>query len=260
MNYRDAKVKIPAAALTIEDATTIARLRARGTKVLLRLKMEAKDHGLVPSANVVGELRGRTAPHEVVVIGGHLDSWDVGQGAHDDATGVVAAMEALTILRKLKLRPRRTIRVVLWTNEENGLRGGKQYAIDHKSELKDHVAAIESDSGCFALRGFSLDLKDNTRAAVVSQELAALAQLTAPVGGSQVTHGWGGADIIALREAGVPAIGLKTDVSTYFNIHHTAADTLEKVDPVELNKCVAGMAVMAYVLADMPGRLGDTVK
>ncbi|HIN85600.1 MAG TPA: peptidase M28 family protein [Myxococcales bacterium] len=257
MHYGDAKEKIPAAAITVEDAESIARLRARNREVVVTLKMEAKNHGLVKSANVIAEFTGRGKPEEVVVIGGHLDSWDVGQGAHDDGTGVVAAMEALTVLRKLGLRPRRTIRVVLWTNEENGLRGGRQYAEDHKNELKHHVAAIESDSGCYGLRGFSVDLEDNALEAHAKVQLQQLVARLKSLNATGVSTGWAGADISPMRKAGVPLLGMKTDVSTYFNIHHTHADTLDKVEPDKLSGCVAGMAVMAYLLAEMPGRLGD---
>ena len=153
MRYGDAKVKIPAAAMSTEDADMITRLCARGVVVKLTLKMEAKTLPDAESANVIGELRGSTWPDEIVVMGGHIDSWDTGQGAHDDGGGCVAAMEAINVLRKLNMRPKRTIRVVLWTNEENGLRGGTKYAEVHADELANHVAAIESDSGMFRPTG-----------------------------------------------------------------------------------------------------------
>jgi carboxypeptidase Q len=163
MRYDDAAVRIPAAALAIEDAEMIARLAARGIEVRVNLKMEARLAGEAPSANVIAELRGATHPEEIVVIGGHIDSWDVGQGAHDDGAGCVMAMQALTLLRKLNLRPRRTIRVVLWTGEEIGLIGAKRYAEDHADELARHVAAIEADIGCFRPTGYGVDCRDKGR-------------------------------------------------------------------------------------------------
>ena len=259
MHYGDARTKIPAAAITVEGAELIARLVRRGRTVKVRLEMGAKDHGLVPSANVVAELRGSTQPDEIVVISGHLDAWDVGQGAHDDGAGCVIAMEALSVLRRLGLRPRRTIRVVLWTNEENGLRGAKQYAIDHANELSKHVAAIESDSGGFAPQGFRLRLKDKGRSARGVATLQKLVDLLAPIGANRAKAGFSGADISVMAPAGVPLLGLWVDGSKYFDYHHTPADTIDKVNPKELSDCVATMATAAYVLADMPGRLGDPV-
>ena len=158
MGYEDGTPKIPGAAITVEDSAMIARLAAVGP-VNVHLHLESESLPEAPSANVIGELRGREKPDEIVVIGGHIDSWDVGQGAHDDGAGCVIAMQAITLLRQLQLVPRRTIRVVLFTNEENGLHGGKAYAEAHKDELAKTVLAVESDSGGFAPRGFSLQAK-----------------------------------------------------------------------------------------------------
>ncbi|MGE0481426.1 MAG: M20/M25/M40 family metallo-hydrolase [Phycisphaerae bacterium] len=257
MNYGDAKTKVPTAAITVEDAESMARMQARGIPVRVTLRMEAKDEGLVPSGNVIGELRGREAPDEVVVIGGHIDSWDVGQGAHDDGAGCVISMEAIRLLRKLDLRPRRTIRVVLWTNEENGLAGGKAYAEKYKDDLAKHVAAIESDSGAFAPRGFSVSHVDAAREKRAVQQLSEIVKLLEPLGAAKAEGGGGGADIGPLKPFGVPVMGHEVDNSIYFDYHHTHADTLDKVDRTDLNRNVAAMAIMAYVLADMPGRLGD---
>lgn len=249
--------KIPAAAVSIEDAEMISRLTARGEEVVVTLKMDAQNHGMVPSANVIGELRGSTRPDEVLVIGGHLDAWDVGHGAHDDAGGCVVAMEAINILRKLKLIPKRTIRVVLWTNEENGLNGGRKYALDHAVELPKHIGAIESDSGVFAPKGISVQHKDEKIQAIAAEQLEDILQLLEPIGASTVKQGWSGADISPMKPAGVVLMGFMVEGSTYFNLHHSHADTLDKVDPDELSRCVAMMAVVSYVLADMPGRLGE---
>ncbi len=241
---------IPAAALTLEDADLLARLIAAGERPRVRLTMSARLEGEVPSANVLGELVGREKPEEIVVIGAHLDSWDVGQGAHDDGAGCVIVMQALTTLRKLGLRPRRTIRVVLYTNEENGIRGARAYPKAHEAELAHHVAAIETDSGGYAPRGFRVQGSDQTVAQVKD-----IVSLLAPIGATEVEAGHGGVDISTLAPAGVPLLGLWVEGSRYFDIHHTHADTLDKVDPKDLRAGVAAMAVMAWVLAEMPGRL-----
>ena len=252
LGYDPALPKIPAAAVTVEDSALIARLADHGP-VTVRMQLESKIGADARSANVIGELRGRELPDEVVVIGAHIDSWDVGQGAHDDGAGCVTMMQALTTLRRLGLTPRRTIRVVLFTNEENGLRGGKAYAEQHADELPRTVLAIESDSGGFAPRGFSVETKPETTARVVAR-LGEVATLLAPIHAATVRAGHGGADIGPMVEHGVPTLGLDTDGRTYFDIHHTEADTLDKVDPAALADDVAAVAVLAYVVADMPGR------
>jgi carboxypeptidase Q len=253
MNYEDGTVKIPALAVTVEDSTLITRLAAEGP---VTIHMRCDDQALpdVESANVIGELRGRDRPDEVVVIGGHIDSWDVGQGAHDDGAGAVTMMHAVATIKKLGLTPRRTIRAVLFTNEENGLRGARAYAKDHADELPRTVLAIESDSGGFPPRGFSVqtrpDALDRMRARV-----ADITTLLKPINASRVTSGHGGADIGPMGPAGVPLIGLDTDGRTYFDIHHTDADTLDKVDPGALADDVAAVAALAYVIADLPDRI-----
>jgi carboxypeptidase Q len=243
---------IPSAAVTTEDADLIARAAAAGAPPRLRLRLSAKTAGEAPSANVVAELRGRERPEEVVLLAAHLDSWDVGQGAHDDGAGCVISMQALTVLRRLGLTPRRTLRVVLYTNEENGLRGAFGYAGAHKAELANHVAAIESDSGGFAPRGFRVQGSDKTVA-----QARDLGSLLAPVGvvEKMIEPGFGGADIMPLAPAGVPLLGFVTDASRYFDYHHTEADTLDKVDPTDLRKSLAAIAAISYALADMEGRL-----
>lgn len=257
MRYADDVTKIPTAAISTEDADTLYRLCKRGVRVVVRLKMEAHFKPDAPSANVVAELRGREKPEEIVVIGGHIDSWDVGQGAHDDGAGVVTAMEALNVLRRLDLRPRRTIRVVLFTNEENGLAGGTQYAKQHEKELPNHVAAIEMDSGGFAPTGYGVSVNDEAKQPRATAQLGEITALLHAIGATKARGDGGGADIGPMKPAGVPQLSHDVDVSTYFDYHHTHADTLDKVDRVELSKNVAAMAVVAYVLADMPGRLGD---
>jgi carboxypeptidase Q len=255
MRYADGVPKIPAAAVTVEDATLISRLYAGGVEVKVRLELNSQQLPDAESANVIGELRGRELPDEIVVIGGHLDSWDVGQGAHDDGTGCVMMMQAITTLRKLGLTPRRTIRVVLFTNEENGVRGARGYAEAHRDEVGKHVFALESDSGGFAPLGFDVEVKNDAVRSLVVDRVSAIASLLGGIGASRVREGHSGTDVGPLAEAGVPAAGLSVDGKTYFDIHHTEADTLDKVDPQELADNVAAVAVLAYLVAEWPTRL-----
>jgi carboxypeptidase Q len=251
LRYDDNAPRIPAAALAAEDAERLKRLIGRGRRVVVRLKMEAHLLPDAESANVVGEVVGREKPDEVVVLGGHLDSWDVGTGAMDDAGGCIATWDALRLVKKLGLRPRRTLRVVLFTNEENGMQGGRAYRDRHASELKDHVLALESDSGVFRPRGFGFTGSLQARGMV--QEIAGL---LAGIGAQSIGPSGGGADIGPMVEsAGIPAMALDVDGSKYFTYHHTQADTVERLDPEEVSLCVASVAVMAYVVADMPVRL-----
>jgi Zn-dependent M28 family amino/carboxypeptidase len=244
--YDDAVAKIPAAAISVEDAALLHRLYDQGARPVVELEMGARLLADADSANVIAELRGRELPDEVVVIGGHLDSWDVGTGAHDDGAGCVIAMQALTVLRALELRPRRTIRVVLYTNEENGVRGARGYGAAHAKEK--HVAAIESDSGAFAPWGFSA--AENTSAERVAYA-ERLATLLAPVGATTIIARGSGVDIeVSLRESGALLLGLGVDGSTYFDYHHSHADTLDKVDPKWLAWDIAAMAAMAWLLAE----------
>ncbi|HEU4565730.1 MAG TPA: M28 family metallopeptidase [Gemmatimonadaceae bacterium] len=250
MRYDSTVARIPAAAITVEDAAMLHRMQERGEKVVVRLAMEAQTLPDVPSRNVMGEIRGRERPEEVVVMGGHIDSWDVGRGAMDDAGGVVVAWEAVRLMKKLGLRPRRTIRVVGWTNEENGTRGGTAYRDAHRAELDDHILAIESDGGVFKPQGFGFTGSDSALA-VVKQ----VATLLERIGAGTINKGGGGADIGPIMQLGVPGMGLDVDDTRYFWYHHSDADTVDKLDPHEVALCVATMAVMAYVIADMPERL-----
>ncbi|MGH9350032.1 MAG: M20/M25/M40 family metallo-hydrolase, partial [Vicinamibacterales bacterium] len=241
----------PAAAISTEDADRLQRMQQRGTRVVLRLRMEARFLPDAPSANLVAEYRGRERPGEIVAIGCHIDSWDVGTGATDDGGGCVAMWEAVRVLRRLNLRPRRTIRVVFWTNEENGLRGGLAYRDKYMDQLASHVLMLESDSGVFRPLGFGFTGPERGRA--IATEIAGL---LAPIGAGRIGPHGGGADIGPSVEAGgVPAMSLDVDGSKYFLIHHTPADTVDKIDPADLAKCVAAVAVMSYVVADMPHSL-----
>ncbi len=250
--YDSTVAPIPAAALSVEDAMLLHRFQDRGEPVVVTLRMSARTLPDAPSRNVVAELVGREKPDEVVVLGGHIDSWDVGQGAMDDGGGSVAAWEAVRLMKRLGLRPRRTVRVVLWTNEENGGRGATAYARTHAGEVPKHVLAMESDNGAFNPKGYVLAASDS--AAAVVQQVAGLLQPIGAIGVQRVT-GSPAADITPLAEAGVPAMELDVDGSRYFWYHHSEGDTLDKLDPGELARCVAAMAVMAYVVADLPEAL-----
>jgi carboxypeptidase Q len=254
MNYDPNQPKIPVAAVTIEVAEFLQRMNDRGDHPRLRLKMEAKFLPDAESANVIAELKGSEKPDEIVLIGGHFDSWDVGQGAHDDGGGCIVAWEAVRLLKELGLKPRRTIRVVLYTNEENGLRGGNAYRDAYRAELAKHVLAIESDSGVYHPEGFGLAA---TAPLQVRSNMMEIAKLLSGIGADQIAADGGGADIGPLMREGVIGASLDMDEEHYFDIHHTPADTLDKVNPRDLAFCVATMAVMAYVVADLPESFND---
>ena len=249
MQYDANQPKIPVAAITIEVAEFLQRMNDRGDHPALRLRMDAKFLPDAESANVIAEVKGSEKPDEVVVIGGHFDSWDVGQGAHDDGGGCIVAWEAARLLKELGLRPRRTIRVVLYTNEENGLRGGNAYRDAHRAEIPKHVFAIESDSGVYRPEGFGLAA---TAPLQVRSNLQEIARLLSGIGSDRIAADGGGADIGPITREGVVGASLDVEGSHYFDIHHTPADTLDKVNPRELALCVAAMAVMAYTVADLP--------
>jgi len=248
MSYDSTVKKIPHASVTMEDAMMIRRMITRGDKVTVTLRMSAKMLPDAQSHNVMGELRGREIPEEIVVMGGHIDSWDVGQGSMDDAGGVVVAWEAIRLLKRLGLTPRRTIRAVGWTNEENGGRGGAAYRDAHRNEI--HQLAIESDGGVFAPLGFGFTGSKEARTMI-----EAIGGLLSPIGASKIEASGGGADIAPIMATGVPGMGLNVDGSRYFWFHHTDADTPDKLNPAEVQRCVAVMAVMAYIAADLEQRL-----
>ena len=249
-SYADGVPKIPHAAVTVEDALMMQRMQDRGQQIRVHLTL---DHVWLPDAksrNVVGELVGSEFPDEVIVFGGHIDSWDVGTGAMDDAGGCVAAWEALRIMKALGLRPKRTIRVVMWTNEENGMRGGNAYRDAHINELDNHILAMESDGGVFAPIGFGFTGSD-----AAFDTLTQIGKLLQRIDSGVITKGGGGADIGPIMAKGVPGMGLNVDGTKYFWYHHTNADYVDKLDPVEVAKSVATMGVMAFVVADMDQRL-----
>jgi carboxypeptidase Q len=251
MDYAPGLPKIPSAAVTLEGATLMRRMQQRGERLQLHLEMGAQTLPDAPSANVVGEIRGSERPDEVVILGGHLDSWDVGQGAQDDGAGTVTAMEAVRLIQALGLKPRRTIRVVLWTNEENGLRGGLAYRDAHRAEFKSIVAALETDHGSERVKSFQLELRKaspEAKSAALNALKAALAPAMAPFGVA-FQLGYGGADVGPMVREGVPGIGLEHAGTHYFDVHHTEADTFDKVDKEDLAFNAAALATFAYALA-----------
>lgn len=230
---------IPFAAITVEDAESLARLQEAGVESVLRLEMGATTHPDAISHNVIAEIPGTDLKDEIVVVSGHLDAWDVGCGAHDDGVGVVQAMETLRLLSTLGLRPRRTVRAVLWTNEENGRRGGDRYADTHGKE--GHTAAMESDLGAGAPVAWSAEGTE--------EQLAWLEPMVARLGLPLVQQG-SGVDIGPMREHGVLLIGLRPDDTHYFDFHHSPADTLDKVDRELFLEGLAQVAGLTWLLAN----------
>ena len=251
MTYASDAGRIPAASISVEDAQRVQRLVNRGVPIRVRLRMEAKFDADVESFNVIGELRGTEKPDEIVLVGCHFDSWDPGTGASDDAVGCIVTWEAARLMKKLNIKPRRTVRVVLFTNEENGLRGGNGYRDAHAREAANHVFALESDSGVFAPARLGFSGSEAARK-IVSE----IATLLTPIGMQDVVSGGGGADIGPIAALGkVPMMAYGGDPTRYFTIHHTPADTVDRIDPQEVSKAAASIAAMVYVIADMPQAL-----
>jgi carboxypeptidase Q len=246
MSYKDEVKKIPHAALSLEDAEMLARMQARGEKITIQLKMEAHMLPDGYSRNVIADIPGTEHPEQIVIVSGHIDSWDVGQGAMDDGGGCVASWEAARLMLKLGLKLRRTIRVVLWTNEENGMRGAKEYAKRHEDDLKNHVLAIESDSGVFSPTGYGF-----LGSGKGMETIQAVGKLLDPIKAGEIKKGCRGADVLKLITGGVPVMHLEVDREKYFWFHHTDADTTDKLNPAEFNRCVASMAIMAFTVADL---------
>ena len=238
---------IPAGAVTAEDADLIAHLAGQG-KVRMHLTLTPQKLPDTIGYNVIADLKGSDHPEQVVVVSGHLDSWDLGTGAIDDGAGVVIAMETAELLQKLHLQPKRTLRVIAWMDEETGGSGGKTYTQEHTADFANHIAAIESDSGAAHPLGFEAKISHQA-----TEILAPALDVLQSIGANAVrdTPDSPGADITGMANAGIPAFGLLQDGRTYFHYHHTAADTLDKVVPGELRENAATMAVMGYALASM---------
>ncbi|MBI5362358.1 MAG: M20/M25/M40 family metallo-hydrolase [Planctomycetes bacterium] len=250
MHYDDGVTKIPAAAISTAGAERLAALVRAHAAVEVELELDCKELPDVTAHNVVGEIVGRERPDEFVVVGGHLDAWDVGEGAHDDGAGCVQAIEALRLVRALGPVPRRSLRCVLWMNEENGLRGARAYKAAHAAELDRHVLTIESDRGGFAPRGFGTNA-----AGAAWDALAGIAALLAPGGAGTLEHGGGGADTSPLEAAGGNVMELLPDPARYFDYHPSARDTVDQVHPRELALGAGALASLAWCVAELPDAL-----
>src|SRR6266704_2389351 len=244
--YADDAPKIPAGAVASEDAELIVDLARQGP-VKMKLVLTPQTLPEVESANVIGDIKGSEHPEQIVIVSGHLDSWDLGTGAIDDGAGVAVSMEAANLIQKLHLKPKRTIRVIAWMNEENGLAGSKQYGKDHEKEWSNHFAAMETDGGAGHPIGINIKGKFEIKK-LLAPVLAVLQESGA--GGTNFSEHVG-ADIEPMEKAGVPAFSPIQDSRFYFNYHHTAADTLDKIVPKELAENSAVVAVAAYALANM---------
>jgi hypothetical protein len=248
-DYAQDAPKIPAGAVTAEDADLIVDLVRQGP-VKMKLVLTPQTLPDIESANVIADIKGSEHPEQIIIVSGHLDSWDLGTGAIDDGAGVAVSMEAANLIRKLRLKPKRTIRVIAWMNEENGEAGSKQYAKDHEKEISNHFAAMETDGGAGHPLGINIKAKPE-----VKKMLAPVATILQESGAGNlhlVEHC--GADIEPLEKAGVPSFSPIQDSRFYFNYHHTAADTLDKIVPKELAENSAVVAVAAYALANMEPR------
>ena len=245
-DYVNDVAKIPAGAVTAEDADLVADLCRQGP-VRMKLVLTPQTLPDVESANVIGDIKGSEHPEQVIVVSGHLDSWDLGTGAIDDGAGVAVSMEAANLIQKLHLKPKRTIRVIAWMNEENGLAGSKQYEKDHEKEWMNHFAAMETDGG--ADHPLGINIKGKPEVKKMFTPLAAILQESGAGMLNLVEHC--GADIEPMEKAGVPSFSPIQDSRFYFNYHHTAADTLDKIVPKALAENSAVVAVLAYALANM---------
>ena len=243
---------IPAFALSNPDADMLERQLASGKPVRVRLASSSRWDGEAQSANVIGEIPGRSLKDEVIVLGAHLDSWDLGTGAHDDATGVGIITAAAKLIGDLKQKPKRTVRVVFYANEEFGLSGAKAYAAKYADQADKHVLGLESDLGAFRPYGLAARVTPDKLPLV-----RAMQSVLEPLGIAYLgTEASGGADAGQLRALGVPVMDVKTDAEPYFDLHHTANDTFDKVDPALARVNVAAFAVIAYLAAEAEGGFG----
>jgi Zn-dependent M28 family amino/carboxypeptidase len=253
LHYADGAPKIPAAAVSNSDADLIEHLVARSQPVSLKLALDCGTKGEYTSANVIGEIRGTKNPEQIVVIGGHLDSWDLGTGAIDDGAGVAITMAAGALIAKLPQHPKRSIRVIAFSNEEAGLFGGKAYALAHKDEIAQHVLGSESDFGAGRVWHINTSVKPSALGAIDQ-----IMQVLAPLGierGHDASGG--GPDVGPMHAAGMAAISLGQDGSDYFNWHHTANDTFDKIEPKALAQNVAAWVTVAYLAAQADGDFGS---
>lgn len=245
MNYDTtvSKTKITTLALSYKAADALHNALQKDTGLEIYVETHCQTLPDVPSFNVVGQITGSEKPNEFLITGGHLDSWDNGQGAHDDGAGVVQSIEILAMFKQLGIKPRHSIRAVAFMNEENGLRGGEAYAKFAAGKKEKHLAALETDAGGFTPRGFGVDTNANLYSTVIAWK-----NLFSPYYVDKIEQGGGGADIGPLEKLGVPCIGFEPDSQRYFDIHHTAADTFDKVNKRELNLGAGGIGALLYLL------------
>jgi len=241
--YKEDVAQIPAAAISTNDADVLYEMLTANPKLKFHFQMNCEMLPDVQSYNVIGELRGTTNPDEYIVVGGHLDSWDVGDGAHDDGAGCVQSIEALRLFKVLNIKPKHTLRAVMFMNEENGLRGGTEYARVAKEKQEKHIAALESDSGGFSPKGFSFSGTDEQRNVYLNFK-----KYFAPFDISNFERKGGGADIGPLAEQGTALVGLYPDSQRYFDYHHSHSDTFDKVNRRELELGAASMASLIYLI------------
>ncbi|XP_060604455.1 carboxypeptidase Q-like [Ruditapes philippinarum] len=249
-DYQNGVKKIPTACITVEDAEMMWRMAQRGEKIEVFLNMSAYNYPPTRSRNTVAEIKGSTYPEQVVLVSGHLDSWDVGQGAMDDGGGAFISWQALSLVRQLGLRPKRTLRMVLWTAEEFGGVGAQSYYDQHKLDVNNYDLVMESDIGTFTPTGI-----DFTGSANANKVMTEVLKLLAPINASILDGGGEGTDISPWMNAGVPGASLKNENDKYFYFHHTNGDTMTVQDPVQMNLCAAVWAVTAYVVADLDDML-----
>lgn len=258
ISYDEDKPKIPAAAISAEDALMMKRLISAGTAVQVRLMMNDHQEPDAQSHNVIGDLRGSEKPQEIVVLGGHIDTWDIGQGAQDDGSGMMASLEAAVLIKRLGLHPRRTIRVLFFVNEENGGAGDRAYGAMIGDAVKNHVAAIVDDRGAEKPTGFGFGARDQDKQTPRAFQVATeIGKLLDSIGAGKITAGGGGGHIPSVTNHRVPGFGINTVNVSYEQTNHTNADSFDKIAPRDFQLHVAALAVLSYVLADMPERLGD---
>jgi hypothetical protein len=245
--YNDSLPKIPACAISTKGADALSnmiKLKSEG-QVRMFLKLNCQTLPDAPSYNVIGEIKGSGKPNEIIIAGGHLDSWDNGQGAHDDGAGCVQSIEALRLIKTLGLKPNRTLRAVLFMNEENGVRGGLEYArVAALDANQKHIAAIESDAGGFTPRAFGVD---DTNAVKILKKWEPLYK---PYSIDEIRQGWGGVDIGPLKKQGTILIGYVPDSQRYFDYHHTEVDTFDKVNKRELELGAAAISTLMWLLSE----------
>jgi hypothetical protein len=258
ISYDEDGPKIPAAAISVEDALMMNRLISAGTPVQVRLMMDDRLEPDTQSHNVIGDLRGNEKPQEIVVLGAHIDTWDIGQGAQDDGSGMMAALEAVLLIKQLGLHPRRTIRVLFFVNEENGGAGDRAYGAMIGDDVRNHVAAIVDDRDAERPTGFGFGARDQDKQAPRAFGIAAeIGKLLDGIGAGAMKAGGGGGHIPSLTSHGVPGFGINTVNVNYEQTNHTNADSFDKIVKRDFQLHVAALAVLSDVLADMPERLSD---